>query len=136
MEIIAEIVSALLGGLVEILFEIAAQAAVELLAEIGLRSLAEPFKPRSEIDPVLSAIGYCLYGALAGGISLLLPRIFTAPGWVRIVNLVLTPLACGYLMAYIGKVRERRGDRPLRMDTFLYGYLFALAMAIVRLIWR
>lgn len=136
MEILAEIASGLIGFLLEALFEIFAQIVAELLAEIGLRSLAEPFKRSEQANPILAGVGYSLYGAIAGGISLLSPRIFTAPSWMRLLNLIVAPIACGLIMAYVGKLRERRGDAPMRMDTFIYGYLFALAMAVVRYIWR
>jgi hypothetical protein len=136
MEILAEIAAALIGFLVEALFEIFAQIVAELLAEIGLRSLAAPFKRSGEINPILAGVGYSLYGAIVGGLSLFLPRVFTAPTWMRLLNLLITPIACGLIMAYVGKVRARRGDVPLRMDTFMYAYLFALAMAIVRYVWR
>lgn len=45
MEIIFEVLFMLVGGIVRIVLEILAQAVFELLAEIGMRSLAEPFKP-------------------------------------------------------------------------------------------
>jgi hypothetical protein len=135
MELLAEIAAALIGFLVEALFEIFAQIVAELLAEIGLRSLAEPFKRSEEINPI-AGVGYSLYGAIVGGLSLFLPRVFTAPTWMRLLNLLITPIVCGLIMAYVGKIRARRGDVPMRMDTFMYGYLFALAMAIVRYIWR
>ena len=136
MEILAEIASGLIGFLLEAVFEIFAQIVAELFAEIGLRSLAEPFKRSEQANPLLAGVGYSLYGAIAGGISLLLPKIFAAPHWMRFLNLLITPVACGLIMAYVGKFRERRGDTPMRLDTFVYGYLFALAMAVVRYIWR
>jgi hypothetical protein len=77
-----------------------------------------------------------LYGAAAGGVSLLIPRMFTVPYWLRILNLIVTPVACGFIMAKLGQMRERRGEKTIRIDRFLYGYLFALAMAVVRFIWR
>ena len=51
---------------------------------------------------------------------------------MRIVNLVLTPIAVGLLMCAMGAWRARRGDAVLRIDRFAYGYLFALALAVVR----
>jgi len=33
----------------------------------------------------------------------------------------------------IGAWRRRRGQRPVLLDRFAYGYLFALVMALVRL---
>jgi hypothetical protein len=136
MEVIFELLLSILGFLLQAFLEILVEAVFEMLGEIGLRSLTEPLRRSRPINPLLAAIGYLLYGAIAGGLSLLLPRIFTAPWWLRLTNVIITPVACGFIMAKLGQIRERRGDRPLRIDTFMYGYLFALAMAIVRYIWR
>jgi hypothetical protein len=38
-------------------------------------------------------------------------------------------------MALIGAWRRERGLAVIRLDTFLYGYVFALGMAGVRFIW-
>ncbi len=136
MEIIFELLSSIFGFLLQALFEILAQAVFEVLGEVGLRSLAEPFRRSKPTNPVLAGFGYLLYGAIAGGLSLLLPRIFAVPRWLRLLNIAITPVACGFIMAKVGQIRERRGDKPVRLDTFAYGYLFALAMAVVRYIWR
>lgn len=129
MEILFEIFA-------QIISEIFAQIIFEIFAEIGLRSLTEPFKRIKPVNPVFAGIGYVLFGAAAGWLSLLLPRIFTVPQWLRILNLILTPIACGYLMSKFGQLREKRQEKTIRIDSFLYGYLFALAMAIVRFILR
>ncbi len=113
-----------------------AQAVFETAAEVALRCLVEPLRRSRPINPFRAGIGYLLYGAIAGGLSLLVPRVFLAPWWLRLLNLVATPVACGFIMEKVGQMRERRGQRTIGIDTFLYGYLFALAMAVVRLIWR
>lgn len=38
----------------------------------------------------------------------------------------------GLLMSAMGTWRRRRGEELLRIDRFAYGYVFALALAIVR----
>jgi hypothetical protein len=130
MEIIFEIIFSIIGFIVEALFEVFAQAVFEVAAEIGLRSLAEPFRRPKPINPILAGIGYLFYGATVGALSLLLPRMFFVPWWLRVLNLVITPIA------RIGQMRELRGQKTFRIDKFSYGYLFALAMAVVRFIWR
>jgi hypothetical protein len=120
----------MLEFLFEILGEFVLQTLGEALFEVGLHSLSEPF--RRAPNPWLAAVGYTLFGAALGGLSLLVfPLYLVAPPW-RVANLFLTPLAVGGVMAAMGAWRARRGEPVLRIDRFLYGFLFAAALASVR----
>jgi len=120
----------MLEALLEIVGEFLLQVLLEALAEIGLHALAEPF--RKTPNPVVAALGYLLLGLIAGGLSLLIvPTHFTPNIW-RIANLVMTPLAIGLIMLLIGSWRAKHGLSVLRIERFAYGYLFALAVALVR----
>ena len=124
MEIIFELISSFIG-------EFLLQFIMELLAELGLHSMRETWQRRP--SPWLAAIGYTLFGTIAGGVSLLVfPTLFVHAAGYRLMNVVLTPLAAGLAMMAIGAWRRRREDELLRLDKFAYGYLFALAMALVR----
>lgn len=117
--------------LFEILGELVLQIFFEGLAELGFRWMAEPFRrPR---NPWIAGFAYALFGAGAGGLSLL---IFSAhlvhPYGFRVANLILTPILVGLLMYAVGQWRRRRGDELIGMDRFAYGYLFALAMGLIR----
>jgi len=48
------------------------------------------------------------------------------------MNLLLTPVFAGLVMVGVGAWRAKRGDDLLRIDRFAYGYIFALAMAVIR----
>jgi hypothetical protein len=136
VEIIFELIFSFFGYVLQFFFEILAQAVFELLAEVGTRSLVEPFRRSKLANPLFAVIGYLIYGALAGALSLLLPKMFVVSQTLRLANLIITPIACGFVMAWFGRFRERRGDNAIKLDTFLYGYLFAFSMAVVRYIWR
>lgn len=102
-----------------------------MLVELGLHSVAEPFRKRPNVW--LAVLGYALLGAGVGALSLwAFPSHLTRDGWPRLVNLVVTPVLAGLAMALLGRWRARRGDPVLRIDRFAYGYLFALAVAVVR----
>lgn len=102
-----------------------------MLVEWGLQSLVAPF--RRDTNVWLAVLGYLLLGALFGGLSLwLLPHPLTRDGWPRLANLVITPVLAGLAMTLLGLWRARRGDPVLRIDRFACGYLFALAVAVVR----
>jgi DNA-binding transcriptional LysR family regulator len=123
--------------MIELLFEIVGefllQAVMEALAELGLHSLGEPFRrPRNRW---LAGLGYAIFGALAGGLTLwLLPDHLVRSEVLRKLNLLVTPLASGGIMCLMGAWRARRGDELLRIDRFAYGYVFALSLALVRYI--
>jgi len=107
----------------------------QVLFELGIRGIAEVFKT-PPASPALAATGYVILGAIAGGISLwLFPNLFIGPTWARWVNLILTPLVAGSAMAGVGWLRQKKGQTIMRLDTFAYGFLFALPMAVVRFTW-
>ena len=121
----------MLESLFEIIGEILLQVVLEALAELGLHSVAAPF--RKPPNPWLAAIGYTIFGAATGGLSLwLFPENFVVGEALRILNLVVTPIAVGLLMCALGAWRARRGGVVLRIDRFAYGYLFAFALALIR----
>lgn len=127
MEFVFEIVLQFLG-------EILLQVFLELIAELGLHSLTDTLKKPKH--PILSTIGFAIWGALAGGISLLiLPKSAITNIAFRKINLFLTPLIAGGIMMLIGRERSRRGSTVVRLDRFGYAFVFAFAMALVRFIW-
>lgn len=131
MEIIAEVLITLLQFAAEFILQIV----LEALAELGLHKLAEPSR-RKPTHPALAAAGYALLGGAAGGLSLwFLPGLFIEAEWLRVVNLVATPLAAGAVMAGIGAWRRRNEQTLILLDRFGYGFIFAFAMSAVRFAW-
>ncbi len=129
MEIIAE---AILGFIVEILIPIVGEFAFDFL----LRSLGEPFMSRERRNPIVAGLGYFLIGLVLGGLSLLIfPRSFVRSERFHGINLLITPLVSGFVMGALGRWRERHGQMILRLDSFVYGFVFAFAMALVRFVY-
>ncbi|MBI2088406.1 MAG: hypothetical protein HYT78_06625 [Deltaproteobacteria bacterium] len=84
----------------------------------------------------MAAVGNFVLGGIAGVISLLFfPRLFIKPRWARWLNLILSPIAAGGAMSLIGAHRRKKGQSVIRLDSFAYGFLFALSMAMVRFVW-
>jgi hypothetical protein len=136
VEIIVEIIIQIAWWIVQFLGELLLQAFGELIAELIGRSVKEPFRRPEPIHPWLAAIGYSIFGALAGAISLgVLPSLFISAQWLRIVNLIVTPLVAGLMMERLGAWREMKDQETIRLDTFTYGFVFALSMALVRFTW-
>lgn len=117
--------------LFEILGEFVLQFLGEVLLEVGLQALVAPF--RKESSAWLAAMGYAVFGAVLGGLSLLVfPHYLVADKSLRVTNAALSPIAAGIGMAAVGAWREKRGQVVLRIDRFSYGYVFALAFGLIR----
>ena len=92
----------------ELFLEFVLQVVGEALFELGFHSMAEPF--RKPPNPWLAAIGYAIFGAILGGVSILLFPHHMVEGEVwRRLNLIVTPIAVGLCMAGLGSWRARRG---------------------------
>ena len=132
MEFIAEIIIQIVWTILQFLGELLLQAFFEFIAEVIGRSVKEPFRRPKPVHPWLAAIGYIIFGVAAGALSVwILPTLFITSQWLRIANLVLTPLVSGLLMDRLGAWREGKDQETIRLDTFAYGFLFALSMALV-----
>ena len=136
MEIIVEIIVQVIGWIVQFLGELLLQIFGELIVELIGRSVKEPFRRPKPIHPWLAAIGYGIFGAIAGAFSLwMLPSLFISTEWLRIANLVISPLLAGLMMERLGAWRRLKNQETIRLDTFVCGFIFALSMALVRFAW-
>jgi hypothetical protein len=136
VEFVGEISFEAIWALFQVLGEVFLQTVGEMVIEVFGHGMRETFRRPKPLLPWLAAIGYFSWGAIVGGLSLWLFRDhFIAAKWLRIANLVLTPLLAGYIMAKVGAWRRNRDQEPIRLDSFSYGYCFALGMAVVRFIW-
>lgn len=128
-----EIILQVLGWILQFLGELVLQVVFEAIAGLFGHAVKEPFRRPRPVRPWLAATGYLLFGAAAGGLTVwLFPDLFIKAQWLRVANLVLTPLAAGLIMHAIGSWRERREKEVLRLESFAYGFCFAFAMAVVR----
>lgn len=129
MEILAELLLAVLQFLAELLL----QLVLEVLAEMGWRVARAPFQNRRPLAAWAGVIGYPALGAAMGYASVwLFPVSFISSPTLRLANLVLTPIAAGAAMAALGAWRARHQQGLVGLDRFVFGFLFALAMALVR----
>ena len=129
MEILFEI----LFQILVVLFEFVLEIAGSLLVELGVRSLSEVTINQDDRNPIFAGIGYGLLGAVAGGLSLLIfPEAFARSEKFHGISLFISPVLAGVAMAGFGWLLERSGKRRLRIDSFVYGFVFAFPMALVR----
>ena len=133
VEVIAEIIVQILGWVLQFFGELLLQLVLEAIAELLGHSFKEPFRRPRPVCPWFAAVGYLVFGAAAGGLSVwLVPDLFIKAEWLRLANLVLTPVAAGLIMEAVGSWREQREKEVIQLETFAYGFCFAFAMAVVR----
>jgi hypothetical protein len=126
-------VEIILEFILQIVFEFILQLFGELLVELGLRSLAEPFREREARNPFLAFVGYAFMGFAVGGLSLLIfPQSFVRSAKLHGISLFITPTLAGLVMAGFGRLRHRQGKTVIRLDSFSYGFIFAFGMSLVR----
>jgi hypothetical protein len=102
----------------------------------GWESLKDSVRRERETHPLFAGVGHFLMGLIAGIVSLLVfgSRVLARPP-IPGVSLVLSPIATGIAMHYIGEFwREQGRDRPA-LFSFWAGAIFAFAMALVRFVY-
>jgi hypothetical protein len=122
-----------LGLIAEALFESLLEVILgESIAFIARRTTRRQRK-LNRLGPVYATAVYALIGAAAGELSVLVfhHRLFH-PSRLPGISLLLSPLATGLVMSQAGRAGRRRGRQTASIESFGYGYTFALAFALVR----
>ena len=121
--------------LFEVFGEAILQVVFEVLAEVGIH-LARGKAPHAESRRAWRLVGYPILGAMVGGLSLLVfSHSFAHSHAARVATFLLAPLAAAGSVVFLGILRAKRGQEPVALDRFVYGYLFALGFACVRYVW-
>jgi hypothetical protein len=127
----------MLEFLLELLAQIFLEAAFEFVADLLGALVVRMFEwvfDRSEIaTPVFAFLAYLCFGMVAGGLSVLLfPHRLIRPAGLPGLSLILSPTLAGLGMALIGSAQRKRNKRPTQIESFSYGFAFALGLALVR----
>ncbi len=128
-----ELLAALLGAV----FEILGEALIEILLEVFVaflsRAIRKLFVVSRRFGRLLAAAVFVVAGCAAGFISLaVFPHPLVHPSRFHGVSLLISPVVTGLAMAMIGHIVRSRGRKSVQIESFGYGFIFALAMAIVR----
>ena len=129
MELLAEI----LLWIGQLVLEVLLQLVFEILAELGLWAAKKTIWSTGPVRPVLGLVGYILLGGALGGVSLVFfPHKFAVPVWLKIANIVVSPIVVGFAMVGIGRWRAQRGQQAILLHRFWFGFVFALVFGLVR----
>jgi hypothetical protein len=122
----------LLGILFEAFFEYILAAIWAFLS----RAFKAVFNPQEAPNRFFVFFSYFLLGLLTGGISLLFfPHRLVRPSRIPGASLIVSPLVAGLMMSLTGSALRRREKNVTRIESFDYGFLFALGLALVRFLW-
>jgi uncharacterized YccA/Bax inhibitor family protein len=85
-------------------------------------------------NPIVVVVGYGLIGAILGGISLSFApfHLIRSHVW-RIVNILLTPVLTGLLLAMWKNKKSHQIPPIYKNRTFYCGFFFALCLLAIRL---
>jgi hypothetical protein len=75
------------------------------------------------------------FGLFVGWLSILIfPKAFVRSSNLHGISLLITPVLAGFTMSALGWIRLRQGRKLIRLETFSCGFVFAFAMAVIRLL--
>ena len=128
-----ELFEVILAMILEIFGEAILEIFMGALADVLSRFLRRFFVVSRWMGPIVSGVVFALLGCGAGLFSLAaFPHPVFGGRTFHGASLLISPIAAGLGMSLVGWMVRVRGGRRARIETFRYGFLFALAMAIVR----
>src|SRR5258708_35962769 len=128
-----ELIFALLSAIAEILAEVFLEVALEAIVATIFRSIRNLVAESNAISPVLATAVYLLLGTGFGVLSMfLLPHALIHRSRFHGVSLVVSPVLTGLVMSQVGLVLRRKGKDSVQIESFGYGFTFALGVAIIR----
>jgi hypothetical protein len=129
-----DLLEAILSGVIELVLEVVFQLLAETLTALAVRTFRDAVGEPKSISPILAGTGYLLLGAACGALSLLLwPHPLVHPSRFHGISLIISPVVTGFIMSQIGLMQGRRGKDAIRIESFAYGFTFALGVAAIRL---
>ena len=130
-----DLLAALLYGLFELFAEVILQILFEVVFSLLARIVRSVFDGVDSENPILAAVGYLIFGLVRGrcGVFFLFPHHLVHPSRFHGISLLISPLVTGIIMSQIGALLRRKDKTTVRIESFLYGFTFALGIAIIRL---
>ena len=131
-ELLGAILSAIAEFLLEALLELIAAAVLDLVSRAFLGLFTRALKD----NRVLTGFMYALLGVLAGALSLLIlphPLIHREhPTEFHGISLIISPIIAGLVLSSVGGILRNWGKKVTPVETFGFGFAFALGMALIR----
>jgi hypothetical protein len=125
-------------GLISVVVEVLGEASIEIAGELVVDLLVRVSKrimtAAPGVSPLFAVIGIAILGALSGLLSItIFPHPMVHPSRVHGASLLISPLVAGLVMSLIGRGVRGTGRESIQIESFGYGFIFAFAMALIRL---
>lgn len=134
-----ELLGAILGAIAEFLLEAFLELIAAVILDLASRILLGLFTSLTEVvrdNRALTSFVYALLGVSAGALSLLVLRhpLIHREQPIRFhgISLLISPIIAGLVLSSVGAVMRRWGKKVTTVETFGYGFAFALGMALIR----
>jgi hypothetical protein len=140
------------------IFEFAVEVVLQIVFEAGIDAASRACRPKEEVparsradrpfrivallrlmlgraDPPSTILKFTLLGLGSGFLSVLLfPHPLVPPSRFHGLSLLISPVVTGLVMGFVGRMTRRRGETPVRIESFAYGFTFAFAFALIRIL--
>ena len=124
-----DLLAEIIGAIAEAILEIAGELIVSLLA----RAAGKLLKAIFGLGPIVTATLVVLLGIASGACSVLIfPHPLVHPSKIHGISLIVGPVLAGFAMSRLGRYLRRQGEETIPTESFLFGFMFAFAMAVVR----
>jgi hypothetical protein len=128
-----ELLAAIFGSILEAVAEALLEILLGLVAALLSRAIRRFFVTSHRFGRVATSLVFAVAGIAAGFLSTAaFPQPLVHPSRFHGVSLLISPLITGLAMAFIGRVAQKRGRKSVPIESFGYGFVFALAIAVVR----
>ena len=121
--------------LLQIFLEFLLQVVGGVITDVVLHALSRFIRSRRTLNALVTLIMYLGLGLFVGWLSILiLPEAFVRSSNLHGISLLITPVLAGFTMSALGWIRLRQRKTLIRLETFSCGFIFAFAMALIRLL--
>ena len=121
--------------LLQIFLEFLLQVVGGVITGVVLHALSRFIRSRRTLNALITLIMYLTLGLFVGWLSILiLPEAFVRSSNLHGISLLITPVLAGFTMSALGWIRLRQRKTLIRLETFSCGFIFAFAMALIRLL--
>ena len=121
--------------LLQIFLEFLLQVVGGLITDVVLHALSRFIRSRRTLNALVTLIMYLGLGLFVGWLSILIfPKAFVRSSNLHGLSLLITPVLAGFTMSALGWIRLRQRKTLIRLETFSCGFIFAFAMALIRLL--